>query len=141
MAETTFGEWLKRRRKAEGLTQEQLAQQLSCSTITLRKIEAEERRPSAQIVEGLAEVFNIPPNEQTAFLRFARGDWKAVPTRQSEDAPWRAPTATTRSNLPASITSLVGREQDIATVQEYLSSANIHLVTLIGPPGIGKTRL
>ena len=47
MAEvTTFGTWLKRRRAALGLTQEQLAQQVGCSTIALRKIEAEERRPS-----------------------------------------------------------------------------------------------
>ncbi len=58
----SFGEWLKRQRKAAGLTQEQLAEQVSCSTITLRKIEAEERRPSAQIAELLAEIFNISQN-------------------------------------------------------------------------------
>lgn len=83
MAEvTTFGEWLKRRRGALRLTQEQLAQQVGCSTITLRKIEAEERRPSAQIIERLAEIFNISPHKQTAFLRFARGDWQAAPTME-----------------------------------------------------------
>ena len=71
LAEVSFGEWLKRRRKSVGLTQEQLAQQLNCSTITLRKIESEERRPSAQIVEQLVEVFNVPQTEQTAFLRYA----------------------------------------------------------------------
>lgn len=63
IAKVSFGEWLKRRRKGMGLTQDQLAQQLSCSTITLRKIEAEERRPSAQIVEQLAAIFKIPQNE------------------------------------------------------------------------------
>jgi len=141
LAEVSFGEWLKRRRKAEGLTQEQLAQQLSCSTITLRKIEAEERRPSAQIVERLAEIFNIPSNEQTSFLRFARGDWKSAISGITEDTPWRVSTVSPRSNLPASLTSLVGREQDIANVREYLSNSNIRLLTLIGPPGIGKTRL
>jgi predicted ATPase/DNA-binding XRE family transcriptional regulator len=141
LAEVSFGAWLKRRRKAAGLTQEQLADQVSCSTITLRKIESEERRPSAQIVERLAEIFNIPQNEQTAFLRFARGDWKAAPTIESEDAPWRAALVSPRSNLPASFTSLIGREQDIAKVREYLSNANIRLATLIGPPGIGKTSL
>ena len=141
MAEVSFGEWLKRRRKAEGWTQEQLAQQLNCSTITLRKIESEERRPSAQIVERLAEIFKIPSNEQTTFLHFARGDWKSAPSVASEDAPWRVSTTSRRSNLPASLASLIGREQDIATVREYLSSANIRFVTLIGAPGIGKTRL
>ena len=141
LTEVSFGEWLKRHRKAVGLTQEQLAQRLSCSTITLRKIEAEERHPSVQIVERLAEIFKISSNEQIAFLRFARGDWKAAPTMQSEDTPWRVPTITKRSNLPASLTSLVGREQEIASVREYLSNPSIRLVTLIGPPGIGKTRL
>jgi predicted ATPase/transcriptional regulator with XRE-family HTH domain len=141
LAEVSFGEWLKRRRKAGGWTQEQLAQQVHCSTITLRKIEAEERRPSAQIVDRLAEIFNIPTNEQTAFLRFARGDWKSAPSIVSEDAPWRASVAIPRSNLPASLTSLIGREQEIASVCEYLSNPSIRLVTLIGPPGIGKTRL
>jgi len=141
LAEVSFGEWLKRRRKSGGLTQEQLAEQVGCSTITLRKFEAEERRPSAPIVERLAEIFNVPSNEQTAFLRFARGDWKSAPSESTQDAPWHTSTASPRSNLPSSLTSLIGREQDIATVREYLSNTNIRLVTLIGPPGIGKTRL
>ena len=63
MTEVSFGEWLKRQRMGRGLTQEQLAHQISCATITLRKIEAEERHPSAQIIERLAEVFEIPSNE------------------------------------------------------------------------------
>jgi len=124
-----------------GLTQEQLAQQLNCSTITLRKIESEERRPSAQIVARLAEIFNIPSSEQTAFLRFARGDWKSAPTIVPEDSPWRVSTVSPRSNLPASLTSLIGREQEITKLSEYLSNPSIRLVTLMGPPGIGKTRL
>src|SRR5687767_406787 len=89
-AEVSFGAWLKRRRTALGLTQEQLALQISCSTSALRKFEAEERRPSAQIIQQLAEVFGISPDERAAFLRFARGDWKAAPTGM-ENAPWLFP--------------------------------------------------
>ena len=140
-AEVSFGEWLKRQRKASGLTQEQLAQQMSCSTITLRKIEAEERRPSAQIAKRLSEIFNIPQEEQTVFLRFARGDWKSAPTVESAAAPWRASRTESRSNLPASLTSFIGREQETAAVREYLLNPDIRLITLIGPAGIGKTRL
>jgi len=90
LAEVSFGEWLRRQRKAAGLTQEQLALQISCSTSALKKIEAEERRPSPQIAERLAEIFNIPQNDRTAFLRFARGDWRSAPTR-GENAPWLFP--------------------------------------------------
>lgn len=46
-----------------------------------------------------------------------------------------------RSNLPATFTSLIGRDKDIAAVQDYLTNPDIRLVTLIGAPGIGKTRL
>jgi predicted ATPase/class 3 adenylate cyclase len=51
-------------------------------------MEAEERRPSAPVVERLAEIFNIPPNEHTKFLRFARGDWQAISEGDHEDSPW-----------------------------------------------------
>jgi predicted ATPase/transcriptional regulator with XRE-family HTH domain len=141
LVEVSFGEWLKRRRKAMGLTQEQLAEQVSCSTITLRKIEAEERRPSAQIVERMAEILKIPPEERTSFLRYARGDLRYAPSGKQGEAPWRASTVSSRSNLPAPPSSLIGRAQEITLVREYLSNNDIRLVTLIGPPGIGKTRL
>ena len=63
LAEVSFGECLKRRRTALRLTQEQLALQISCSTSALRKFATEEHRSSAQIIEQLAEIFSIPPNE------------------------------------------------------------------------------
>jgi predicted ATPase/class 3 adenylate cyclase/DNA-binding XRE family transcriptional regulator len=99
----SFGEWLKRRRKVLDFTQEQLAQRINCSTSALRKIEAEQRRPSEQIVEQLADVFNIPSTERVSFLKFARGNWEAAPAGVIEDAPWRepqSPTLTQSSNLP-----------------------------------------
>jgi predicted ATPase/DNA-binding XRE family transcriptional regulator len=141
LTEVTFGEWLKRQRNVRGLTREQLAHQIGCAAITLRKIETEERRPSAQIVERLAELFNIPSTERTSFLQFARGDSWSAPTAGVEDIPWRIRTKIPRSNLPTSLTSLIGREGDIARLVEYLSNPKIRLSTLIGPPGIGKTHL
>ena len=139
--DVSFGEWLKRKRKALDLTREALADRVGCSVAMIRKIEAEERRPSAQIVERLAFVFDIPSSEQAAFLRFARGDWRSAPTERHDNLPWRTQSRPTRSHLPATITSLVGREREIADVRDYLLRADIRLVTLIGPPGIGKTRL
>jgi transcriptional regulator with XRE-family HTH domain len=141
----SFGYWLRLKRKALDLTREALADRVGCSVSTIRKLEDEERRPSTQIAELLAEIFKIPTNERTAFLRFARGDWRSAPSLGDEEAPWRVSTPALpqhpRSNLPATFTSLIGRDKDIAAVHDYLTNPDIRLVTLIGAPGIGKTRL
>lgn len=44
-------------------------------------------------------------------------------------------------NLPAQATTLVGRRQEIQALSQLLQRDNVRLITLIGTPGIGKTRL
>ena len=88
MTEVSFGEWLKRKRKALDLTREGLADRVGYSAETIRKVETEERRPSAQMVERLAEIFDVSPDERADFLRFARGDWQAAPLGNFEGSPW-----------------------------------------------------
>jgi predicted ATPase/DNA-binding XRE family transcriptional regulator len=141
MEEHSFGYWLRRKRKTLDLTQEVLADRVGCSVALIRKMESEERRPSAQIAERLAEILNIPPGEYKDFLRFARGDLKTAPVETDDDLRWRAFAKLPRSNIPATTTSLVAREKEIADIRKYLEQDDIRLVTLIGPPGIGKTRL
>src|SRR5215475_2938677 len=83
----SFGQWLKSRRKTLDLTREDLAQRIGCAVVTLKKIEADERRPSRQMAELLAQHLHIPPDEQSIFIAFARNGTLDAPTA----APWGTP--------------------------------------------------
>src|SRR4051812_40453187 len=43
--------------------------------------------------------------------------------------------------LPDALTRLVGRDAELEQVMQLLGRDDVRLVTLTGPPGIGKTRL
>lgn len=49
--------------------------------------------------------------------------------------------ANARHNLPQHLTSFVGRELEIAQLHERLATGESRLISLVGPGGIGKTRL
>jgi WD40 repeat protein/transcriptional regulator with XRE-family HTH domain len=100
-AERSFGGWLRQRRRALDLTQEELAQQVGCSAITLRKLEAESRRPSKQVAERLADVLKVPAKDRPAFLRFARGD----PFAGGSSTAGGASSALGHPNIPGSPTA------------------------------------
>ncbi len=45
------------------------------------------------------------------------------------------------NNLPAQPTPFVGRDEELKTIQRLLDDPNTRLITLLGPGGMGKTRL
>jgi predicted ATPase/DNA-binding SARP family transcriptional activator len=53
----------------------------------------------------------------------------------------RAAAAPPPHNLPPQPTAFVGRQAELAEVARFLSKPNDQLLTLVGPGGIGKTRL
>lgn len=161
-AEISFGRWLQRRRKALDLTQEALAQRVACAAETLRKIEADVRRPSRQIAERLAEALEIPEADRAAFIKAARAelavDRLAHPTQDLSQIALIPPTTSSSeavpflftqitspasnkpiTNLPAPLTTFIGRETEQSDVIELITKHR--LVTLTGSGGVGKTRL
>ncbi len=44
-------------------------------------------------------------------------------------------------SLPVFLAPLIGREQELTTLEQLLRHPGARLVTLTGPGGVGKTRL
>lgn len=131
----SFGQWLKQRRKALDLSQEELADRVRCSGSAIRKLEAGQRRPSKQIAELLVDVLAIPAAERASFINFARGLDARLKTAETVTAS-RSP-----GNIPARLTRLIGREEIAAEISAHFVLDDVRLLTLTGPPGVGKTSL
>jgi len=129
----SFGVWVKARRRALGLTQGALAQQIGVAEVTVRKIEADERRPSKEVAALLAEQLQLDPPTRARFLLAARADLSP------DQIP--SPAAPRGAALPVPPTPLIGRAADLAALEHALLRDGARLITLTGPPGIGKTRL
>ena len=131
----SFGEWLTLFRQNLHVQRTELAARIGCAVVTLRKIEADERRPSREFAARLADELGIPPQERETFVRVARGELPVsrLPAVQASRA--------TPSNLPYPTTALVGRRREIEQVQGMLTRPDVRLLTLTGAPGVGKTRL
>ncbi len=130
MTETkSFGEWLRHRRRELDLTQGELARRVGCAPITIRKIEADQMRPSKQLAGLLMDQAGVASDERESFMQFARGGESAKPIS----------TTTHRDNLPYPISSFIGREREIGDVKRLMGTSR--LVTLTGAGGSGKTRL
>jgi transcriptional regulator with XRE-family HTH domain len=128
-SELTFGQWLKRRRLGLGLTQEELGRRAGYSGITIRKVEADERRPSHEMAERLAAQLELTAEERAAFIRFARDEGilptlptysVAVPLTATSPpasgvpAPVPITPSSCHPTLPPPLASIIGRTQVVA---------------------------
>ena len=154
--EKSFGRWLKQQRKRSDLTQAELAQKIGCSTINIRKIESDERKPSRQVALLIAGIFQIPEKDRAGFLQFARssGFFDSLPagndflspkgngSGDGQPSPAGKPASFDRlAPIPAARTSYLGRDQEHGHLDRLIFEQGARLVTLTGPPGVGKTRL
>lgn len=69
---TTFGAWVRQRRRALDLTQAELAGTIGYSTITVRRVESGERRPSRELIDSLAAGLRVPGDQLDAFRDLGR---------------------------------------------------------------------
>lgn len=138
----SFAAWLKYQRRALDVTQRALAERVGCSADTIRKIEAARLRPSRLLAERLMAALQVPIDIQASMVALAR----VRTAEQSDDRAWHVPASIAQQpghliGLPVPRTSLVGREADVAQLTALLDDQHPRLVTLTGPPGVGKTRL
>ncbi len=142
-----FVDWLRRLRKALDLTQHELAERVGCSESTLRKIESGRLRPSRQLAERLALCLEIPLGEHPAFVGAARKRAASASPLTYAPEPSATPHSSPSANhlpvlsFPTPLVPLIGRTHDVVATIQILQQSEVRLLNLIGPPGVGKTRL
>jgi transcriptional regulator with XRE-family HTH domain len=125
-----FGETLRRLRVSAGLTQEMLAERAGLSAHGISDLERGARRhPYTNTVKRLADSLGLNDLDRAKLAATAR------PSARSMGAP------SMHWSLPLAPTPLIGREGELTAIMQNLSRPSVRLVTLVGPGGVGKTRL
>ena len=151
---TNFGELLRFLRERVELSQKELALQVGYHYSYMSRIEKNQRTPDpttlmARFVPALS--LDGEPEWTARLLELAGGSEAKNPSTlpvsdQSTTSSSHPPTALpifdlSASNLPIILTPLLGRDEEVLALTNLLARSDVRMVTLIGPPGVGKTRL
>src|SRR5262249_31703709 len=131
-AVASFGELLRQHRLAQGLTQEALAELAGLSAHGVLKLERSSSHPYRDTAERLRGELQLTGEVEDRFRAAAQ----PKPRRRAGAA---AVDDQAHHNLPFQTTSFIGREDDVAKVQQSLGESR--LLTITGAGGCGKTRL
>ena len=136
-----IGDALRSLRQDAGLTQEALAERAGMSVRGLRKLEGSlVARPRRATLEALADALDLSGDARSTFVRGQDPDGNRTATSSTAWVP---------RQLPPRLSCFVGRATEMTVLDEALSSVAIpprsrratSVVTLTGPPGVGKTAL
>jgi transcriptional regulator with XRE-family HTH domain len=129
-----LGALLRDHRKALGWTQAELAERAGISERSVSDLERGlSRRPHPDTLQRLAEALALTPDQAEALVSAAR--------RWPSERPMPAQTPSPSAALPVPLTAILGREREEAEAVHLLRQDHVRLLTLIGPAGVGKTRL
>src|SRR5687768_1042698 len=127
----SFGAQLKALREAAGYTQEELATIAGLSVHGVSALErGERRRPHVETVRALSAALDLSAAARDALLASARTPAHATAVDELSHV-----------SLPVPPTALLGREHDVRALRDLLADPAARLITLVGPGGVGKTRL
>lgn len=124
-----LGSDLRSCRQAAGLTQEELADRAGISVYTISNLERGKAHvPRSDTLHRWLDALSVPPQHQLLLLSIAQ-------------AAWKSPAGSVLPLDSAPLTSVIGRETDVHHLLELLRRPEVRLLSLLGPPGVGKTRL
>ncbi len=146
----SFGEWVQIRRETLRLTRKGLAALVGCAPVTIKKIERDERRPSAQMASLLAAHLALPDPLKPKFSRWARGEfvvglpapgWLGDDLEAGQFTGRQDLSRPALPRLPQPPTPFVGREEEQTALKALIQRDSFRLITILGAGGMGKTRL
>jgi predicted ATPase/transcriptional regulator with XRE-family HTH domain len=143
-------------REARGVTQEGFAAHLGYGLRTVRRWERGEGVPDARAEQALlaychehalfrrldfgsAGLVDVTPEFLRVLLAEARIEAAMTSTDLHPALPAPVADSTPRTNLPAVLSSFIGRERELTEVSALVATSR--LLTLTGSGGVGKTRL
>ena len=131
-----FGDRVRTLRAAAGLTQAELAEQASVSERTISDLERGLRGTVYQATaRQLAGALGVSAADLPGFLSEARG--KAPESGRAGEFD----TFDRGGRVPIPLTRLLGRENELTRATSLINDPAVRMVTIVGPGGIGKTRL
>lgn len=149
-ASLTFGTLLRQLRKRAGMTQGDLAAAVGYSVSFVSDLEQNRRLPAmAVVLQQFIPALGLQAEADSAarlveLAALARGERPPATTVTLQRTTQVTITDTftgQASRLPAPPTALIGRDQEIRILCNRLQTHSGRLLTLVGPPGVGKTRL